>query len=160
MAEAKTLRRRLTTMRTARRDAMYAQARRDAALALLEENGEVTSADVDRRLEATWSEPDDATLDNMVAAKARSAVQYQTEELHTARVVVSDTDVTRQKLVGLLEAHDAARAEAEAEVARREELLTDAEDLAALAGELGDADAAPQGRAVTAQADGATTKGA
>lgn len=145
--------RRLRDMRRDRRDAMYAQARRDAALAVLDETGQVTTEDVDRRLESTWTEPDDASMDHLVARKAAASIDHYRVQIEGAEGAAASARERQAKFQRLAEAAAEGVERAEAEAARFREALAEAEELAEVAAERGDATLAPAGDPVEAQAD-------
>lgn len=137
--------------------AMRERARRDTALALLNEHGSVTTADV----EAAVGElvVDESALADQMAAKAAASVVRHRAELARAREAV---DGVRQKITkyeGLVEMArgqlDQARHAADA----IEILLTDAEQVAEYAAAQGDASAAPPGAPTTAEAGRADAAG-
>lgn len=152
MADPKTVRRRLERMRVSRRDAMHGQLARDVALQLLDENGSVSAADVEQRMAAVWTEPDEQTLGNMLAAKARAGVEHEDGELSRARECVTSAEATRDKYAALAEHAAAGVDEAHRILAEVEARLADAQELSDVAATIGDAAAAPQGRSVDASA--------
>jgi hypothetical protein len=156
MADRAELQETVRGMRTARRDHMYELARRDAAMAILDETGEVSTAAVDRRLEATWVEPDAATLDNMAAAKAAAALAFEHRQRETLIEAVARAERGQVKAQANLDMAAAALTEARAALDDHDNRLGEARELVAIAAEGGNADAAPQGQDVVVHAEPAT----
>lgn len=153
MASDTTTRRRLHRMRDTRVEALRTQARRAAALDLLDEAGEVTSAAVDARMEATWAPPSDAALANLLAQKTAAGVEYETRELDAARDAAARAEDRVGKFRALLAAAEEGAENARQAVADSEARRSEALALAEMAGGIGDASAAPAGEAVTVSPD-------
>lgn len=151
-------RRQYDEMATLRVESMRALARRDAALALLEENGSVTTEDVDRRVEATFNEPDPVTMANLLAQKAAAAVEHTRQQLDEERAGLERTEAKRAELQGHLEANEREIDEARERVSTRERELEQARLFARFAGHRGDATAAPIGAGVNVDAQTAESQ--
>lgn len=154
MADNRTYRRQVDAIRSRRVDALREQARRDVAVALLEENGTVSAEDVDARMAATFVEPTDYALDNAVAQKCAAAVAHEAEQVATARERAQAARTKRERIAALVEEADAGIVEADAEVTAAEERHAAALALAEYTGAIGDVDAAdPPAPGVAAPAE-------
>lgn len=159
MPTEKTLRSRLARMGDARRDSLYRLTRREVALNLLDERGEVTAADIDDHMAQTYVVPDQATIDNMLAAKTTSGVEFLRRELDVARGDVAGLETSRDRAAERLENAGANLDRQRDYIAELEGRLADAEALAEFANGVGDATAAPVGDSVQAAAQAADTTG-
>lgn len=156
MADRAELQATVRDLRTARRDHMYDLARRDAAMAILDETGAVDTAAVDRRMAATWVEPDAATLDNMAASKARAALAFEHQQRELLIEAVARAERGEVKAQANLDMATAALTEAQAALDDHDNRLAEARELVAVAAEGGNADAAPVGEDVEVHAEPAT----
>lgn len=153
MANDSTLKRRLTRMGKNRVEALERQARQQVALDLLAESGEVTSTAVDARLAETWNAPSDEAVANAVAAKAAAAVEFEAGELDRLRESAARATARVAKFRDRLADVERAEANANRAVAEAEARVEEARQMAALAAEQGDPDAAPPGGGVAVDAD-------
>jgi len=150
-------RKRLAEMRKARVDGMRAQTRRQAALDLLDAEGEVTTATLDARMQTVWVPPDEATLDNLMAQKCQASVAHEERQLRHAQDAQARCADRTQKLRDRVQDAEEAEARAADEVAARQAALDLAIALADAAD--GDADAAPAGESVQVSPDAANATG-
>jgi hypothetical protein len=148
---------RLAAMRQTRVDGLQAQARRQAALDLLDESGQVTTESLDERMRAVWAPPDDAALDNLMAQKTQASVAHEERELRKAKDAQDRCARRTQKLRDRVQDAEEAEARAADVVAAAEQALADAVALAEATG--GDPDAAPPGETVVVAAESANATG-
>lgn len=137
--------------------ALRSQMRHSIADALLAQHGEVTLADVQRRFDVEWREPDTAALADQVAAKCAAAVTV-------ARRAVEVEQARRERVAGRIEQQQArlerARGMAEDDrLLNAEAQLALALALAEFAATRGDPASAPPTRRMSVQADAATGEG-
>ena len=154
MADDQALDTRLAQMRQRRVDALRTQARREAALDILDHDGAVSTDAVNTRVEATFTAPTDAALDDLMAQEATAAVAHAGEQVTAATKIVEGADANVERFQLLLavaqEGAGNARAQLDALVAAH----ADAAALAAHTG--GDAAAAPAPIDVTVSAAAAS----
>jgi len=148
---------RLATMRQTRIEGLEAQTRRQAALELLDETGQVTTETLDERMRAVWSPPDEDTLDNLMAQKCQAGVRAEKDELAHAKAAQERCERRTQKLRDRVRDAEEAEQRAADEVAAVEQRLAEAQELAEATG--GDPDAAPPGETVTVSPDAASASG-
>lgn len=156
MANDTSARRRLNRMAKDRIESLRAQTRRQVALDLLDESGEVSSGAVDQRMSEVWSEPSPEALANAVAAKAAAGVEFMEAELGRLRDAAERAAERSAKIRERLADSERAEDNARRLVTEAESALDEARALAALAAEQGDAGAAPAGEPVAVAADTAT----
>jgi hypothetical protein len=158
MAEDRAVRRRLNRMRDARVEALRTQARQQAALDILNEQGSVSVDEIDRRVEATFVEPTDDALRNLLAQKTRAGVEYERREIEKLRAARERAEERVTKCEAMVEDARASVRRIDEQITAREEALQNAQILAAMADPEGDADAAPRGRDVGARAEVASAQ--
>jgi hypothetical protein len=145
----------LTQMRKRRAAAMKDAARRDIALAILDEKGEVSKAAVDERLEQEYTEPTAELLDNMMAQKTAASAAYEDREVGAYADAHKRSGERVRKLSVLLDAAKEAEANAKQELDAARERSEIAATLAEIAAENATGPA-PVGESVNATAGTAT----
>lgn len=141
MADETALAQRLVGMRERRTAALYAQARREAALDILEADGAVTTDAVDIRVAATFTPVDSGALDNLMAQEAAAAVAHTAGQVDALQQGADRYDRAVDKARAALAAAEQAKINAVAQVEEARAQNEDAQALAALT--TGDAAAAP-----------------
>jgi hypothetical protein len=149
----------LDDMGETRRAAMRNSARRDAALAMLDADGEVTAAKLDARMSETWVERTDDMIANMVAAKALAAVDFEDSQVAAADEALAGSKARTAKFSDLLDAAKAAESEASKVLADAKSRAATARDLADVAASYGSAGLAPVGMPANVQAGTAAATG-
>lgn len=109
----------LRDMADTRRAALHNQARRDAAMALIEQQGSATTAEIDARVADTLTLPSRTDLADAMARKAAAGAEHAAANAEAARAAVESARTKRDKLAALLDAADTeiGRAETEADEA-------------------------------------------
>lgn len=142
-----------------RRAAIRQKLWNEVALTLLQERGTLATEDVDDVVNGAMTEITDQHLADQIAQKTRAAIDYHRREIEMAEVAVDGARTKVEKFMGLVAnaKEDLANLENELEATR--DRLSDAEELAAYANELGDANAAPEPTDKSAAAGTATGEG-
>ena len=153
MADDQALDQRLAEMRSRRVEALRTQARREAALDILDTDGAVSSDAVDTRVAATFTAPSDAALDNLMAQEAAAQVVHTADQVEIAKAIVDKSDANVENFRLLLAAAQEGAANARAQLDGLTAAHGDAEVMAEHAGGKGDAAEAPSPTAVDAPAD-------
>jgi hypothetical protein len=153
MANDSGSRRRLNRMAKDRVEALRAQTRRQVALDVLDETGEVTTAAVDARMSQVWTEPSSQSLANALAAKTKAGVEFEGEELAKLRAAVERAERHTAKFRDRLADAERAEENARKAVTEAEARLDEARAMADLAAEQGDAGAADPAEDVRVEAD-------
>jgi hypothetical protein len=156
MAEDRAVRRRLGKLRDRRVEALRAQARTQAMLDIIAEQGSVSVDEINTRVEATFVEPTDEQLRNLLAQKTRAGVDYEARELRKLREARERAESKIAKYEALLADARGAVTRIDEQIAAAEGDLESARALAAMADPEGDADAAPRGDDVAVDAEVAT----
>jgi len=156
--DTKSHERALAQLRKRRSAAMREAARRDIALAILDETGEVSKAAVDKRLDDEYTEPTRELLDNMMAQKTAASAAYEDREVGAYAEALERSGERVKKFSALLDAAKEAQARAKDELAAVKERAEIASALAAIAGEAATGEVAP-GAPVNATAGPATSTG-
>ena len=159
MADDQALDQRLAQMRGRRVEALRTQARREAALDILDTDGAVSTDAVDTRVAATFTPPTDASLDNLMAQEAAASVDHEAGQVTAANEAVVRADERVENFRLVLASAEEAAANAREEVATVQGRYAAAVDRAEHAARLGDASAAPAPITVTAAADTASAAG-
>jgi hypothetical protein len=137
---------RLAEMRQTRIQGLESQTRRQTALELLDETGQVTTETLDERMRTVWTPPDEGTLDNLMAQKAQASVAHEQRQVEKARDAQDRCARRTEKLRDRVQDAEEAEQRAADEVAAAERRLAEARELAEAAG--GDPDAVPPGETV------------
>ena len=154
MADDQALDQRLAQMRGRRVEALRTQARREAALDILDTDGAVSTDAVDTRVAATFTAPSDAALDNLMAQEAAAQVVHTADQVEVATAIVDKADAVVENFRLLLAAAQEGASNARTQLDGLTAAHADAEALAAHTG--GDASAAPAPTDVTVSADTAS----
>lgn len=128
----------------------------DTALRMLAEHGTLSVEDVNAAVDEQISYVTDEQLADQIAAKTRSAILYHQGEIASAETAVANAAEKVDKFKGLVEncINDLENLKDELDATRQR--LSDAEELAEYAAQLGNADAAPEPTNKSANAGSAT----
>lgn len=157
MVEERTLHRRLTRLRESRLDALRAQARAQAAADILAEQGSVSVDEIDTRVTATFAEPSDQHLANLMARKTAAAVEFETRELERLREARDRAEERIAKVQAALAGAEQAVEALDEQIADAQTRIDEARELAELAAPDGDPAVVLTGQTVTVHAEVAQT---